>query len=138
MEKEEQKTSVGIDPRIVISISWLFWIVALIFFILENKDTKLRIQILQVLLYKLILYIILTPLFLLSLIPFILVSLRDNVGEGFGFLFICISCILMLFVLFVQWVVPLIGIVSAMQNKELKLPLIYNLAERFLVSKTSG
>ena len=130
----------GLDPKIAAALSYI-WIVGLVFYFIEKEDKFVRFHAMQSILFGIANTVIMTVLAIVATILTVVFTLgaaaaataTGSGGVG-GLISLLVGLIWLIFWLFalVFFVGLIFAAVKAYQGQKFKLPIIGNMAEKFV------
>ena len=138
----QTESSLGLNSNVGVALVWFWWVLALVFAIVEKRDRRIRTQAVQSLIFMGVVYVI----NIVIGIGFTLLSIVMGIaGSAVGYsdmadpvwiIFMIMMCCLMLFMVIFCLGIPLLAIVLGLTGRELKFPVIYKWSEK-MVAKWS-
>ena len=123
------KSSTGLDENIAALLSYVFgWVSGLVFFLIEKDSRLVRFHAMQSLLFNVLIGVVITVLWILFAVLFLIVSQVSDVLSGlFGIVATLVWVVISIGIL-IAWIMCLI---KAYNRQYYKLPIIGNFAEKF-------
>lgn len=127
------ESSLGLNSNVGMALVWLWWILALIFAIVEKRDKKVKVQAIQSLIFMGFFYVINMVLgigFTIVSVVFgiIIDSSSTGIAESTGIVFFAGMCCYLGLIAILGLGIPVAGIIMGFTGRELKLPLIHKWA----------
>ena len=130
-----QKSGLGIEPNLAAALSY-FWIVGLIFFLIEKENRFIRFHALQSVFYGVLWMVLVIVLVIINVIVMIVAGVAagtaGDAGAVVGFLIWIIAMLIWLVVPLAYVGTLILAAVKAYQGKTFKLPIIGNMVENIV------
>lgn len=122
------------SPKLMIALSWLFLVAAIVVLAVEKEHKQTRVQAWQAVIFKLAGMVLMPFVSIAFFMAFpaagILTAITDGIGAAsFGGVFCCSFPVIFFLAAFVQ-IIPWVAIIMTLADKEFKIPLVYNWAEK--------
>ena len=122
------KSSTGLDENVAALLSYITWIIGLIFFLIEKDSRFVRFHAMQsILLNAAALIVGFVLWFLLVFVTIIFAQISDVLGSLMGLVFGLLMFVFSIGIL----IAVVMCLIKAYQKQYFKLPIIGNLAEKF-------
>ena len=123
------KSSTGLDENIAALLSYVFgWVSGLIFFLIEKDSRLVRFHAMQSLLLNVSIGVIITVIWILFAVLFVVVSQISDVLSGLLGIVATLLWVVISIGILIAWIMCLI---KAYNRQYYKLPIIGNFAEKF-------